>query len=236
MESNHNYPVRNLPELIPPSSFITPAYVPSIKNCITVGTSIVSCKMTNGVRVGRIIKILNNATEIPTNEAISFNEDTNFPQFLVNIFLKKEDLPINNDDSRLPVVSTEIALTNYVQWNAIDSILGIAFVFLSSDIDENKYDCFGMENCFTVKHFFDYETGKLSKIGPNEFFSFPSNFPNFYKYVSECYATKVWDGLESIKIQLIRILCRTALSQGNNCQISKKIQFPRSVWAYIKLV
>ena len=209
-----------------------------MKTVINIGTIVTFKTNDQDKKIGRFIGVASKKLDIPPSERLQFDDHTIYPLLLINIFTKKEDLPrsttyptILHDISFQGI--PELVVTNGIMWIKIQNIIQITFVFSFNKIRSPQFDCYGMNNCFVVQYFFNYSTNLVSLIDSNTFYSFPYEVPNFLRFFSLCYVQDIWNGIDAIKVEFRKILCRTALSQGNSCKKTCKINVSRGVWSYI---
>lgn len=224
-----------LPEVNPVS-----VTIPSIMLSVHVGTSI-SFRTKSNSKIGRIIVIATDLSSIPPNEAVAMNMNAQFPLLCVNIFVSKKEMKNRNSTTihshnDFSTFIQEIFLTKHVQWIPISSVQSLVFIFRPAQVKEKNIDCLGMEKCFIMDNFFDDETKQISVLPDGHFYSFPSDIPHFNKICVSCSSEEVWDGINAIKLEFRRILCRTAISQGTSCKKTTKINFSKIVWSYIKIL
>jgi hypothetical protein len=248
-------------ESLNPLSFVSTVYIRSLKMSVTAGSFVTYCKNRSvGQRdVCRIIDIVTSIDLVPEyarQSLLSQEEEDNeneFPvQFAkVNLFVDIKTyngccgihFPEAHQDSKQHYQQegswNRIVQLNRIEWILSSWIVGLAFIAFESDDAMDDYCFRGMSNLFLAKYRIMEDKGgseKVSIIPHNEWPPFAGHIKGFQDVWSVDNCLLIFNNIRHIRVEMQRILCRIAQSQGDFTTRSAKMQLPSSSWYFIKQV
>jgi hypothetical protein len=193
--------------------------------CSTTTTTTSPSSTTNSVFVN-IFK--------PLKDLVATSEEDGF-------VLHPETIP----ESHLRYVP-EIVQTDEQSVISRNDIINLAFVFTMESLYDSPtnlfYTCQGMTNAFVVRFRLEHTTTTaaprqpmLRDIPDGYCRPFPSSYPQF-SYYYDCLASRIWNSLICIKLQITKILGQDSYQQGlyatKDCRLSP---FTAEAWGFLRL-
>jgi hypothetical protein len=80
----------------------------------------------------------------------------------------------------------------------VDTISGLAFVFLSSNITEHKFHIQGMQDAYLVRFIFLLESNELLELNSSTFFPFPDLYQEHNMKWCNCLTRLIFTSIEEL--------------------------------------
>jgi hypothetical protein len=238
-------------ESLTPTSFKDTLYLPSLKISVTAGSFIrysASDDDTASKVVGRIVEVVASKDLVDDHEGhplinlpIPDDVGSDVPvQFAkVNIFKDRQLLcdskfPVDaaDDDQRFRGCQKVVQLER-CEWIPSYVIDGLAFVAMEHDAIILHDDCHGMRDFFIAKYRITVN-GNVCVIPRHACPSFPGQIEGFRKLWSVDSCELIFKSMLQIRLEMQRILCRVAQSQGDFAVKNTKLLLPNCCWFFIK--
>jgi hypothetical protein len=113
----------------------------------------------------------------------------------------------------------------------VSDVVGLAFIFLASDIMNNTYYVQGMANAYVTRFHFSVALNEL--VETKCLFSFPDFYPEHNAKWSDCCSRAVFFGICDLRQELWRFLCRYGQSQGHHPKTLIKLSISQTFSFYI---
>ena len=190
-----------------------PTYIQVLKGSIHAGTFV---QYEFGSRVGRFVKV---------------STKNGSDALAVNVFI-----PLLESKLRVSPIThctmhkiQELVQTSEIVEIEADEVTNVAFVFLSSDFQEDKvYGCQGMHNIYQTRYRTD---GK--ELSHSMFKAFPSEFPCFASRFCDDYAFRQFHALRRLRKHFAKLMGRWSYRQGDFVYNRAELTVSREFWAYI---
>lgn len=246
-------------EGLSPTSFRTILYLHCLKISVTVGSFVMyTVTGETAPQIGRVVDVVSTRDLVPQEDedklhlieghpqgtTSSSSADAKMPaQFVkVNLFKCiasfKCRFPVEGCDNALPSTSDDgwqvIVQVDEHCWISSLAICDLSFVFKDEDVSSGVFDdCRGMHNFFVLKHRIT-QGGTVSAIPQHACPPFPGCIEGFHEYwcIDQC--KLIYNNIRQIRVDMQRILCRVAQSQGDFSARTIKLQLPSCCWFYIK--
>jgi len=195
-----------------------PTYIPPLKAVLTAGHYTFVSINSGKPFVAEIIQ--NNQTHLTVCPYLPLYADETKPHIQNPVLLP---LPISHPSCHDVVELVKAACIANV---TIDSVTGIAFIFLTEDVMSFLVHIQGMRNAFIIHFKFCPRAKCLVPLSPSSFFCFPDLSIAHRNIWSESYGQSIFSAMECLQQEMWRFLCRYGSSQGNFPKALIKLYLP----------
>jgi hypothetical protein len=209
--------------LLTPNYSEMPIYVPLLKTTLTFGHFIL---ISNGCRdpiVGHLLSRSNNPDSVkvccflPLFSAEA-NEHINNPPILPRKICSEACRNL-----------TELVNVSKIATVPVSSILGIAFIFLESDIINHIFSVQGIGNAFVTRFKYCLSRKQLLPVDHSTFYCFPDLHPHHNAMWTKCYGRTIFLSLDHLRQEIWKFLFRYGQAQGlyprQLCNLYYPLQF-----------
>lgn len=190
-----------------------PVYIPALKSMLTMGHFIIF-NTTNslGCTERKVGQLLRRCQSDKGKVTICLYFPLYEPETLQFIGSPKVLPRAINDMSCVNVV--ELVNVSRVADISVSKVIGIAFIFLASDITSSTYYIQGMADAYVTRFKFSPVLNELVVL--SSFYAFPDFDAEYNARWSECCARAIFSGICDLRQELWRFLCRYGQSQGHH--------------------
>jgi hypothetical protein len=243
-----------------PTSFGSTVYLHCLKVSITVGSFVMyNVRGDSTPQIGRVVDVVSTRDSVPQEddtrhlflegplpECSSLSDDAKMPvQFVkVNLFkfissFGEGSFPIADEGDTMTCTRDNgwkiVVQVDEYCWILSLAICDLSFVFMYDDVTSGLFDdCRGMYNFFVLKHRVAQNGRCVSAVPRDACPPFPGCIEGFHKNWCIDHCKLIFNNIRQIRMDMQRILCRVAQSQGDFCSRTVKAQLPSCTWFFIK--
>jgi len=96
----------------------------------------------------------------------------------------------------------------------VESITGLAFVFLATNVTEYFFHIQGMRDAYLVCYKFSFASNQLVELNSFTFSPFPHLYPEYNIRWCDCLGRSIFTSIEVVRQEMWRMLCKYGQSQG----------------------
>jgi hypothetical protein len=245
-------------EAMNPTSFGHTVYLHCLKVSITVGSFVMYTVTGDSTpQIGRVIDVVSARDSVPQKDdtrylleggpspGCSSSSDEKMPVQFVKVNLFKyissfeggSAIAEENNDNTTSSCNNGwqiVVQADEYCWILSLAICNLSFVFIEEDVSSGLFDdCRGMYNFFVVKHRVAQD-GCVSAVPRDACPPFPGCIEGFHKNWCIDHCKLIFNNIRQIRMDMQRILCRVAQSQGDFSTCTVKVQLPSCSWFFIK--
>jgi hypothetical protein len=192
----------------------SPVCVPAVKALVTMGRFITVSQLNAVDMTERVVgQIIRQSESRPNHVTICLYlplfHDATLPHINSPVILPQPVCHISCID-----VIELMNISKFAVDIPIESITGLAFVFLATNVTEYLFHIQGMRGAYLIRYKFSFASNQLVELHSFTFFPFSDLYLEYNIRWYDCLGRSIFTSIEVVRQEMWRMLCNFGQSQG----------------------